>query len=272
MISFLVDQNNFAASYNSDMVLNNRHERAERNSSIGSYNKKRANNHEQDRPDPLPSETDAIAEERFIHTLNSAERLLPVSDYRQGQHKQKSLQGKRQKKWTHIMPFLDDEKKDLLIKKEQDSTGMQQSNQKYCVPIINLSSIMSDSLAFLHHRDGGSSDTHVHAFEEGTSAFASPIFLSVLELDSLVQEVGDADVQDYSSKTFTASLLFNIGACKARKSDYYSAGNHFKQALDLLLDIDQTFLQGETAKVREQICFTLASLTAITLLNLGHTD
>ena len=181
------------------------------------------------------------------------------------------------------MPFAEDEKDLFLVgtaNKMKNKRRRQQTEHTTCIPIVNLSSTISGSSSSdLHSRSDIRDSNSDTAFEEGTSAFANPINLSLIDLDDDVCPENRTDARDYSAKVITSSLLFNLGLCKARRYDYCSAKTHFRQAIALLFDIDQSFVivvndssKTRAAAMREHVFMTINLLTSMALLNLGHIE
>ncbi|GFH44524.1 hypothetical protein CTEN210_00998 [Chaetoceros tenuissimus] len=125
-------------------------------------------------------------------------------------------------------------------------------------------------------------------FEEGTSAFTHNIALSIVQ-ESYQETQRIAQGKNYAVKTVTATLLFNMGVCKARDDDYISAKSYFQQALELLYEVKLDASGSVTSNssvitttassnvssaksMRQQVLATHMLLTSITLLNLGHVE
>ncbi|GFH44139.1 hypothetical protein CTEN210_00613 [Chaetoceros tenuissimus] len=274
MIRFLVEQNNFVASSQQSNIITAEEEHCDPPTTNPASRSSE------------PSEYNQMQEERFFQTLNFAKKFLPASCSTPSLPKQPHAVTRRYNKvdFSTTMPFAEDEKDlflagtNIMIKSRRHQQTEQHNELNHdCIPIINLPSTISGSSSVSYtsksevRRD--SSFTEDVAFEEGTSAFASPINLSLIEVDGNI-----IDAHDYSSKAITSSLLFNLGICKARKSDYYSAKTHFRQAIALLLDIDQSFVLVDDSKTRaaatmkENIFVTINLLTSMALLNLGHIE
>ena len=161
------------------------------------------------------------------------------------------------------------------------------------IPVIDLTNrcFLLSSSCYNNKRSRSNS---IHStFEEGTSAFTGYIALSLLEkkIDShhirvVVDDEKKIDdshsffQENYSFKTVTATLLFNMGICKAHSYDYKSAKSYFQQAFELLLEVKSYVLLLDSATttatlsgiMKQQVLATHMLLTSITLLNLGHVN
>ena len=159
------------------------------------------------------------------------------------------------------------------------------------IPVIDLSSFSAEpeqrssgcSHCSCNNNNKRNGSYTQQVFEEGTSAFTTPIALSLENVIHYYVEVNHSSSSStahslheiFSLKIINATLLFNRGIFKARKYEYTAAKSYFKQALEVLLEMKEHVLESITATaaiacMKQKLLATHKLLTSITLLNLGH--
>lgn len=182
-----------------------------------------------------------------MHALDSVNKINPDSQHEKqvldehDNNNEESIRRKVQRSMVHTIPT-----ENMSVKESTTPHQKWNLNRNKFIPILNMTrsiaSESSNSCTFGRRRSTGS------VFEEGTSTFTRPIALSLLELGSNTEQdaesifVTNTITEEYSSKIFEASLLFNIGANEVWNSNFVSARTHFNQALALLLGIDYSVI------------------------------